>query len=313
MYGKGPLDDREPLYHSEPFWIEVDALPGYKSQMATFIDNYSHICLDIGMTDQNAIRVATRFNSFQCILVAADSMNELIQLYTSIVGRPRLKPRYVLGNHQGCYGYENRDMVIEAVDEYRKCNIPLDGMHIDIDMQDDYRTFTIDKRNSHFPEPEGMFKVLREKGVKCATNITPYINSMECPNYVTLNEGLEKGYFIKDKRDLDPSAPQSYSQRYQQFSSGGEYFNSPITDKPPYFEPDAYDFGQVFNSGKPFHGGVYYGWGNGHPGHYPNLNNEQVREWWGKQYQYLFECGLDFVWQDMTSPCIAEQYGNMKS
>jgi alpha-glucosidase (family GH31 glycosyl hydrolase) len=62
-----------------------------------------------------------------------------------------------------------------------------------------------------------------------------------------------------------------------------------------------------------FHGGIYYGWGNGHPGHYPNLNNDEVREWWGKQYQYLFECGLDFVWQDMTSPCIAEQYGDMKS
>lgn len=43
------------------------------------------------------------------------------------------------------------------------------------------------------------------------------------------------------------------------------------------------------------------------------MNNKEVRKWWGKQYQYLFECGLDFVWQDMTSPCIAEQYGDMKS
>ncbi|RYP05667.1 hypothetical protein DL765_009769 [Monosporascus sp. GIB2] len=313
VYGQGPLDDREPLYHSEPFWIEVDAQPGYKSQIATFVDNYSHICLDVGMKDSNAIRVATRFNSFQCILIAADSMHELIQLYTSIVGRPRLKPRYVLGNHQGCYGYDSQDMVQEAVEEYRKCNIPLDGMHIDVDMQDDYRTFTIDKRDLHFPDPVGMFKTLRENGVKCSTNITPYISSIKSSSYTTLDEGLEKGYFIKDKRDLDPSAPASYAQRYQEFGTGHQYFNAPITDKPPYFEPDTYDFDQVFNSGKPFHGGVFYGWGNGHPGHYPNLNNAEVREWWGKQYQYLFECGLDFVWQDMTSPCIAEQYGDMKS
>ncbi|RYP64370.1 hypothetical protein DL770_009209 [Monosporascus sp. CRB-9-2] len=313
IYGQGPLDDREPLYHSEPFWIEVDSQPGYMSQIATFIDNYSHICVDLGMKDANTVRVATRFNSFQGIFVGADSMHQLIQLYTSIVGKPRLKPRYVLGYHQGCYGYDNQDMVVEAVEEYRNSGIPLDGMHIDVDMQDDYRTFTIDKRDNHFPDPVNMFKTLREKGVKCSTNITPYINSAECDGYSTLKEGLDKGYFIKDKRDLDPSAQEDYAQRYQEFGTGLQYFNAPSTDRPPYFVADTYDFGQVFNSGNPFHGGVYYGWGNGHPGHYPNLNNSEVRKWWGKQYQYLFECGLDFVWQDMTSPCIAEQYGDMKS
>lgn len=313
VYGQGPLDDREPLYHSEPFWIEVDSHPGYRSQLATFVDNYSHICVDVGMKEQNAIRVATRFNSFHGIYVAADSIQELIQRYTSIVGKPRLKPRYVLGYHQGCYGYDNQDMVLESIDEYRKCGFPIDGMHIDVDMQDDYRTFTIDKRDLHFPDPVTMFKQLREKGIKCSTNITPYINSLASENYSTLNEGLKKGYFIADNRDIDPSAPHAYEQRYLEYGTGSQYFQVPISARPDYFEKDEYDFSQVFNSKQPFHGGVYYGWGNGHPGHYPNLNSKDVREWWGKQYQYLFECGLDFVWQDMTSPCIAEQYGDMKS
>ncbi|KAJ3541782.1 hypothetical protein NM208_g4436 [Fusarium decemcellulare] len=313
VYGKGPLDDREPLYHSEPFWIEVDTHPGYKSQIATFIDNYSHICVDVGMKDQNAIRAATRFNSFHCIMVAGDTMQELVQLYTSIVGKPRLKPRYVLGYHQGCYGYDNQETVLEAVEEYRKCSIPMDGMHIDVDMQDDYRTFTIDTRENRFPDPVGMFKKLREKGVKCSTNITPYINLTPTKGYTTLNEGLENNYFITDNRDLDPAAPHAHEQRYLGFNVGKRTFKAPQYEKPDYFEPDEYDFSQVFNSGKPFHGGVFYGWGNGHPGHYPNLNKKEVRDWWGKQYKYLFECGLDFVWQDMTSPCIAEQYGDMKS
>ncbi|KAK7415851.1 hypothetical protein QQZ08_012222 [Neonectria magnoliae] len=313
VYGKGPLDDREPLYHSEPFWVEVDSHPGYRSQTATFIDNYSHICVDVGMNDQNAIRVATRFNSFHCIVTAGDSMQELIQLYTSVVGKPRLKPRYVLGYHQGCYGYDNQEMVVEAIDEYRKASFPFDGMHIDVDMQDDYRTFTIDKREQHFPDPVNMFKTLREKGVKCSTNITPYINSTPKNDYKTLNEALDKKYFITDDRDLDPSAPHADGVRYLEYGTGNRYFNDPNHKKPEYYEPDHYNFSEVFNSKEPFHGGVYYGWGNGHPGHYPNLNNKDVRRWWGQQYKYLFECGLDFVWQDMTSPCIAEEYGDMKS
>jgi alpha-glucosidase (family GH31 glycosyl hydrolase) len=252
-------------------WIEVDAHPGYKSQIAAFIDNYSQIGVDVGMAHQNTIRVATMFNSFHCILVAADSMHELIQMYTSIVGRPRLKPRYVLGYHQGCYGYDRQGMVLETAEEYRKCGFPLDGMHIDVDMQDDYRTFTIDTRENHFPTPGEMFQKLRSHGIKSTTNITPYINCTPSNTYNTLKEGLEKGYFIKDKRDLDPSAPDAANQRYLQFGGGNQYFKNPNDEKPPYFEPDTYSFRDTFNSGKPFHGGVFYGWGNGHPGHYPNL------------------------------------------
>ncbi|KAH8895231.1 hypothetical protein GQ53DRAFT_855393 [Thozetella sp. PMI_491] len=313
VYGQGPLDTREPLYHSEPYFIEVDGQPGYRSQVATFIDNYSHVCIDLGKTDQTTLRVGTRFNSFQAIFVAGNSVQEVIQLYTSIVGKPKLKPRYTLGYHQGCYGYDTEDMIRYSVDQYRKHNFPLDGMHIDVDMQDDYRTFTIDTRAGHFPDPVNMFANLRNQGVKCTTNITPYINSIPSDTYSTLNEGLANSYFIKDIRDLDPTAPTASQQRYLEFGGGNSYFTAPITDRAPYWDGDSYDFEQNFNSGKPFHGGVYYGWGNGHPGHYPNLNNKEVREWWGKQYKYLFECGLDFVWQDMTSPCIAEQYGDMKS
>ncbi|KAF4452162.1 alpha-1,4-glucan lyase [Fusarium austroafricanum] len=312
VYGKGPQDDREPLYHSEPFWIEVDSHPGYRSQISTFIDNYSHICVDVGVKDTGAIRVATRFNSFRAIMVAGDSMQDLISSYTSIVGKPRLKPRYVLGYHQACYGYDDQESVLESVHEYRQAGIPIDGMHIDVDMQDDYRTFTINKADKHFPDPVGMFKTLREQGVKCSTNITPYISSMPSDTYTTLNEGLEKGHFITDDRDLDPTAPEAYQQRYQGWSVGNQIFKVPIMEKPPYFEPDNSDFNETFNNKQAFHGGVFYGWGNGHPGHYPNLNNKDVRKWWGKQYKYLFECGLDFVWQDMTGPCIAEEYGDMK-
>jgi alpha-glucosidase (family GH31 glycosyl hydrolase) len=42
------------------------------------------------------------------------------------------------------------------------------------------------------------------------------------------------------------------------------------------------------------------------------LNNEDVREWWGQQYEDLFAMGLEFVWQDMTTPAIHESFGDMK-
>lgn len=50
-------------------------------------------------------------------------------------------------------------------------------------MQEDYRTFTIDTREGHFPNPEQMFTDLRNMGVKCCTNITPYISSAPNPDF----------------------------------------------------------------------------------------------------------------------------------
>ncbi|EKG21729.1 Glycoside hydrolase family 31 [Macrophomina phaseolina MS6] len=310
IYAKGPEEAAEPLYHSEPFWIEINRHPSYMSQVATFIDNFSQVCLDVGKTDRSSFRIATRFNSFQAIFMAGNTIAEIIRLYTSLIGKPRLMPRYVLGNHQGCYGYDRQWKVEEVVRKYREYDIPLDGMHIDVDMQRGYRTFTIDR--DRFPEPEKMFLELRKQGVRCSTNITPVINCIPDTSYVPLNEGLAENHFVLDKRDIDPSAPTCHDQRYMQYGNADLYFTNPNdVDRRPY--PDEYDFEAHFNKSVPFHGGVSYGDGQGAPGHYPNLNNKRTREWWGKQYKDLFDAGLEFIWQDMTSPCIGDAYGDMKS
>jgi alpha-glucosidase (family GH31 glycosyl hydrolase) len=322
VYNEGPQYDSEPLYHSEPYWIEVNAHPGYMSQVATFIDNYSQVVVDLGRTSRRRVRVATRFNSFQGIFMSGDDVGHIIRLYTSIIGRPWLRPRYVLGNHQGCYGYDKQELVEYYADRYKEWNFPLDGMHIDVDMQRDYKTFTIDTREGHFPNPKVMFNRLRSQGVKCSTNITPVISCIDTGfEYETYNtawrgsartgDGYKDNYFVRDRRNEDPSIQPHENERYLEYGMGTRYFQNPNTDRPGY--GDGYNFPENRNSGWPFHGGVDYGGTKGSPGFYANLNCKDVRIWWGEQYRYLFDQGLDFVWQDMTSPCMAQQYGDMKS
>lgn len=190
VYGIGPMDSREPTYHSEPYWMEVAQHPGWACTVASFVDNFSQVCLDIGSKDTSNLRVVTRFNSMQLYVVAGDTISDTITSYTSIVGRPRLKPRYVLGNHQGCYGYDTPQKIQNAIDGYNNSGIPLDGMHIDVDIQRGYRTFTIDE--GLFPNPGKFLEGLRQQGIKCSTNITPFINGDTDANYDTLNEALAK-------------------------------------------------------------------------------------------------------------------------
>lgn len=299
VYDQGPLDSREPLYHSDPFFFEFNGVPNKRSVSAIFVDNPGQVLMDVGYLNSSRYMFGTRFGSLDYYFFLNRKPAHILRDFTSIVGRPRLKPRYVLGYHQGCYGYDSRDKLEWAVQKYREYQIPLDGLHVDVDVQHEYQTFTIDTEK--FPDPSSMFHNLREQGIKCSTNITPVISNRD-PNYQTYKEGRERGYFVMDNR-YDPDNPAS--RTYQCYGGGSEY------------RPNNPDAIEGFNSGQPFVGGVYYGNDDsghelGTSGHYADLGRKEVRKWWGEQYKYLFDMGLEMVWQDMTTPAIRENYGDMK-
>lgn len=79
VYNQGPLDPREPLYHSEPFFLEANGLPNYRSQVATFVDNYSQICMDFSVTNGGEISVGTRFGEMMYWVFAGEDVSEIIR------------------------------------------------------------------------------------------------------------------------------------------------------------------------------------------------------------------------------------------
>jgi alpha-glucosidase len=298
VYNKGPLDEREPLYHSDPFFIEFNGVVDRNSVCGIFIDNPSQVSIDIGYLNSGRYMFGTRFGDLDYYFFLGEECADLVDAFTQVVGRSKLKPRYILGYHQGCYGYEHRADLEWTVQKHRDYQIPLDGLHVDVDVQHNYQTFTVDEER--FPNPQEMFTNLRAQGVKCSTNITPIISNMDF-NYKTFTEGLANQFFVADKRH-DPTHPNA--KQYQDFGVGTEYYYN-------FTDPE-----ENFNSGKPYIGEVFYGQFQGKTlgttGHYPDLGRPEVRRWWGKQYQHLFDLGLEFVWQDMTTPAIRSTRGDMR-
>ncbi len=92
----------------------------------------------------------------------AHVLNELTQL----TGRTLLKPKYVFGYHQGGYGpsYNNKWSLLQVALQYREAKIPCDGMHVDVDFQNNYRTFTYSP--TKFPNPKEFFNALHDWGYK---------------------------------------------------------------------------------------------------------------------------------------------------
>ncbi|KAF4781156.1 hypothetical protein HER10_EVM0008029 [Colletotrichum scovillei] len=299
VYGQGALDDKEPLYHSSPFFLEMNGTPNHRNVTGLMVDNYSQVAIDLGMNESNTIGIATRFGTFDAYIMTADNVPKMIWQYTSIVGRPKLKPRFILGHHQGCYGYSKSATVEGIVDGYRTSGIPLDGMHLDVDFQDRYRTFTASESN--FGNISDFLNGLRQRGVKCCTNITPILSLREsdADPYINLRNFWDEGdklnpatnLLVSDNRylkGLPNNQPRGW--RYDGANPDIQKIYTNSVDAPNNGLLDNYNFNENYNSGYPFHGGVSYGTfpgtntNLGTPGYYPDLNRAVARERWGEHF-----------------------------
>lgn len=100
-----PITNLSTRYHSDPFYLDVNSNPEHKNITATFIDNYSQIAIDFGKTNSGYIKLGTRYGGIDCYGISADTVPEIVRLYTGLVGRSKLKPRYILGAHQACKSF----------------------------------------------------------------------------------------------------------------------------------------------------------------------------------------------------------------
>lgn len=78
-------------------------------------------------------------------IIQGANPNEVVQTYHQrIVGLPVVTPQWALGFHQSRWGYKDTAFLQQVVDEYKKAQLPLDGIWSDIDYLEDYRDFFVD-------------------------------------------------------------------------------------------------------------------------------------------------------------------------
>lgn len=216
-------------------------------------------------------------------------LQDVFSQYTTLTGRTPMPPMYAFGYHQGCYGYFDRWKLEQIATLYRENNFPIDGLHIDVDFQDNYRTFT--HSENKFPNVEQMFSQLGEQGFKCCTNITALIsrnpvneNGDSSMPYAARDTGEQQDVFIKNQF-ADGNGSNAYfvgGENYGDNNGYNPYPYPPLQRTPNDVEPLSAN------------------------GYYPDFGKAGVKQWWGQNYQDLISKGLAFIWQDMTDPALAK-------
>lgn len=302
----GPLNPSEALYASIPFLIEVNPRPvgdqiGDAYCVGIFLDNPAQSFFNVGASDYSDMSDRYYFGAvageLDYYIIVANRPDHLLEQYTALTGRGPMPPKYVFGFHQGCYGYYDRARLEATAAAYRAARIPCDGLHIDVDFQDNYRAFTHSELK--FPNARHMLDTLRQLGFKCSTNVTPLLSD---------NPVDETGRFA------------GYPQRAALLAIGGLVYDVRAGLPPP---AEAADDVRLFtgrlnygtnNRVNPYHYPPFGAYPPlapnrddatplGASGNYPDFGRDDVRRVWGEQYAHLVnELGMDMIWQDMTCP-----------
>lgn len=313
----GPLNPSGPLYNTMPLALAVgytdpNNLAGSLYSYGLFLDNVAQTYFNMEASDYSDMSGKYYFGALYgeldyYIMVgdAENPINDVMRQYAILTGGSAMPPKYAFGYQQGGYGYYTREILEGVAQDYRNNNFPIDGLHIDVDFQDNYRTFT--SSNRKFPDAKGMFDGLHSAGFKCSTNITGIITA----NPLDENGNTDTPYPTRDdilnlnqdnaavstyKSDA-PVHPFIYNTRDGQgedsniFIANEGYGNSDVVAKysPSPGHPDGND-----------DLGTY--------GFYSDMGNPDVQKWWGEQYEYLLSIGLDMIWQDMTCPALIPNF-----
>ena len=292
----GPLNPTEPLYCSIPVLLENDPAPssgfqGLPFATGLFLDNAGQSYANISANDYSNMDgkyyLGALYNELDVYFFAGNSLPDISTQYTTLTGRSPMPPKYVFGFHQGAYGYFDRYKLAAAANSYRAARIPCDGLHIDVDFQDNYRTFT--HSEIKFPNVKELFDDLHDIGFKMSTNITPIITTNVLDEYGVKAPYAERDALIAANALIFDTRFQSGES--QNFYQGGVNYGVNRGNNPYSYPPLMPN-----NQGQtPLTA----------PGNYPDFGLESVRKTWGNQYQELIQdVGLDMIWQDMTCPAI---------
>ena len=76
-------------------------------------------------------------------IIVNDSPEEIVKNIQTLLGIPPLPPLWAFGNHQSRYGYKKGQDFIDVYDSYKKNQIPIDSMWLDIDALQKFQMFTL--------------------------------------------------------------------------------------------------------------------------------------------------------------------------
>ncbi len=180
----------EQSYKNIPFYVSDR---GY----GVFVNHPEKVEFEVCTEMVTRVEFSVPGESLDYFIINGLSMKDVLGRYTDMTGKPALPAPWTFGLWLSTSFTTNYDeeTVNSFVDGMLQRDIPLQVFHFDCFWMKEFSwsDFLWDSRV--FPDPEGMLKRLKAKGLKICVWINSYIGQES----VLFEEGKKNGYFIKRK------------------------------------------------------------------------------------------------------------------
>ena len=175
-------------YKNIPFYLTNH---GY----GVFVNHPEKVSFEVASEMVTKVQFSVPGENLDYFLINGPTMKEVLMRYTDITGKPGLPAPWTFGLWLSTSFTTNYDeaTVNSFVDGMLQRGIPMKVFHFDCFWMKEFSwcDFLWDERV--FPDPRGMLRRLKEKGLKICVWINPYVGQESA----LFREGVEKGYFIK--------------------------------------------------------------------------------------------------------------------
>ena len=175
-------------YKNIPFYVTDK---GY----GVFVNHTEKVSFEVATEQVAKVEFSVPGETLDYFVINGPTMKEVFTRYTDLTGKPSLPAPWTYGLWLSTSFTTNYDekTVMSFIDGMQERGIGLRVFHFDCFWMKEFHwsDFLWDSRV--FPDPEGMLKRIKEKGLNICVWINPYIGQESA----LFAEGVEKGYFIK--------------------------------------------------------------------------------------------------------------------
>jgi len=188
----GWQESSDPLYKTIPFFIGVRNTKAY----GLFFDNTWRSSFDFGKEGRDYFSFGAEGGEINYYFIAGPEPKKIVEAYTALVGRAPLPPLWTLGYQQSRYSYYPESRAYEIVKKMRDDKIPCDAIYFDIDYEQGYAPFSINRE--YFPHFERMINDFRQQGFHSIVIVDPHIKKDPNHGYYPYDSGMQNDVFVKN-------------------------------------------------------------------------------------------------------------------
>ena len=128
-------------------------------------------------------------------VIEGETAYDVVKQFRKMIGRSYIPPKFGFGFGQSRWGYRTKEDFVRVAEGYRKNDIPIDMIYLDIDYMEDFKDFTVNQER--FPDFRKFVEEMKQEHIHLVPIIDAGVKTEQ--GYDVYEEGLEHGYFCKDE------------------------------------------------------------------------------------------------------------------